>query len=487
MLGDTIHAVATPPGAAERGVVRVSGPKALPAVEALLQHGGGGLGSKRTALRVTLRVPLAPGAVDAPVQATAVVMPGPASYTGEDVVEIHVPGSPLLLAAIGAQLESMEEVRQALPGEFTRRAYEHGRMDLAAAEGVLRLIHAGSERERAQAVAAVSGGLGDQVAAVRDRLERAAALLEAGLDFEAGETGEVPVAAWLPGIEAARGELQLLLDGMPAATGGGALALVGRSNAGKSSLTNALVGREVALVWDGPGTTRDVLRVELPGAGGAVLLDGPGDLDRDGLERVGLDSDGGSATDGPAADGPAADRAAVALREQLFADAAGLLWVVSADGEDRGKAAARDIRLAPAGWPPVVALVVTKLDAMSDGVAEVIPPEAFAEELRQAAGLPPDVPVFLTSAVKKTGIGTLRGWLGHRAHAPVDAGGSAFRQHVLRASEGVQGALAGAGALPDELVALELRGAWESLDGIVGRTTPDTVLDKLFAGFCLGK
>jgi tRNA modification GTPase len=430
MIGDTIFAVATPPGAGPRGAIRISGPEARRAAGKVL---GQELPATRGALEAQVAVH------DRPVPCLVLVMPQPASYTGEDVVELHLPGSPLLLDVVGRRLLGC---RLATPGEFTRRAFANGKLDLCASEAVLHLIHAASEADRAFALDVLRGGLGQRVDLLRARVQDARALLEAGLDFTAGETGSVPQEAWLGTLQQAVVDLDQLLAGLPPTGIQGELCVLGAANAGKSSLLNALVGHDQALVAARPGTTRDVLCFELAvGAGATVrLLDGPGDLPR----AAGVDAD------------------ALALRDLLAAGAAGAILVV--DLSDPAPLQTRTPL-------PVVAVVGTKLDLCP--AAEVPDP-------------PPGAPVFRVSNVDGRGLDELREFLAQQAgHSPLGLEG---RVHdALRAARAALARGLAAASGPEEMVAADLQEVVDALERVHGRASPEDLLDRIFARFCLGK
>lgn len=446
MLDDTIVAIASPPGRSARGVIRVSGPRAFAAVEALVEtplprargvHAG----------RVRVR--------GGDVAALLLTMPAPRSFTGEDVVELHLPGSPLLLDRVLAAL-CEAGARLATPGEFTRRAHEHGKLGLEQAEAVAALIHAQGEAARRAALHALSGGLAAAVAQVRAAVQDAAALIEAGLDFSDGETGEVDPAAWLPALSRARAQLAELIAQMPVVEAGGEVLLRGVANAGKSSLCNALLGRDELLVDARAGTTRDVLVVRL--TDGATLLDAPGDL---------------AASDG-------VDRDALALRDRLAARAAGVLLVVDAGAP----------QLPDVGGLTVFGSVLTKLDSCADAPAETASLAEVATWLaaRGLPALPP--PWFLTSARTGRGLPALREFLARRAsgHAAQGAAFSRWRGAFTAADVAVARAIdAGHAGRSDELVAADLAEALAALDAVSGRSTPEDLLDRIFAAFCLGK
>jgi len=430
VIDDTIFAVATPPGAGPRGAIRISGPLALSVAGKVVERE---LPQIRGAVEALVRV------CGHPVPCLVLVMPGPGSYTGEDVVELHLPGSPLLLDLVGRGLDG---ARLATPGEFTRRAFTNGRLDLCESEAVLHLIHAASEADRSFALDVLRGGLGQRVDALRERVQDVRALVEAGLDFGPEETGSVPREAWLPTLGQVAAELDQLMAGLPATGVQGELCVLGAANAGKSSLLNALAQRDQALVAAAAGTTRDVVGFELRLAAGSTLrlLDGPGDLE----QASGVDAQ------------------ALALRDRLAAGASGAILVVDLSAPAR--------LVAPKALP-VVAVVGTKLD---------LAPAATVPDP------PPGAPVFRVSNVDGRGLDELREFLALQAgQSPLGLEG---RLHdalgVARAGIG-RGLEAASG--PEELVAVDLGEAVDALDRVHGHGTHEDLLDRIFAGFCLGK
>jgi tRNA modification GTPase len=240
-------------------IVRVSGPRASAALIAL----AGKIPQPRLATRVLLR-----DGEGQPIDDAVVLwFPGPASATGEDVAEFHVHGGRAVLASLVAALSALEGMRAAEPGEFTRRAFENGKLDLTEAEGLDDLIHADTDRQRRQALRQLKGLLGDKARDWRARIIEASALIEAGIDFS--DEGDVSAELLAPArarivalldeiqeVLAAQGKAERLRDGL-------VVAIAGPPNVGKSTLINQLARREVAIVSPHAGTTRDVIEVQL--------------------------------------------------------------------------------------------------------------------------------------------------------------------------------------------------------------------------------
>src|SRR5712671_2542314 len=255
----TIFALSSgrPPSAIS--IVRVSGPEAGTALSSLARR----IPSPRMATRALLR-----DGNQQPIDDAVVLwFPGPASATGEDVAEFHVHGGRAVLAALFATLSALDHMRAAEPGEFTRRAFENGKLDLTEAEGLDDLIHADTDRQRSQALRQLKGLLGDRARDWRAQIIEASALIEAGIDFS--DEGDVPaeliapalakikaLAAEIQEVLAAEGRSERLRDGLVAA-------IAGPPNVGKSTLINQLARREVAIVSPHAGTTRDIIEVQL--------------------------------------------------------------------------------------------------------------------------------------------------------------------------------------------------------------------------------
>jgi tRNA modification GTPase len=466
----TIAAVASPPGPGRRGILRLSGPAARAIANRALAAPGALEPIPAGAARRGFRATFGDGVGRQP--ALVLWMPGPGSYTGEDVVELHLPGAPPLLArALGRLLEL--GARAATPGEFTRRAFLNGRMDLSEVEGVLALVRSTSAAEQRSALRLLDGGLQRRVRGLRDELDDVRALCEASLDFDEDDAGHVPLeelAARLDAIGERLADARAVeaVRQPPAALP--RVALAGAPNAGKSSLWNALVEGGRALVSEEPGTTRDVL-VGTAGVGRAeVLL----------VDLAGED---------PAAYGPDAEAQRQARVERE--SAALVLWVVEAErlaGPERARVLAEAPSEEPGENGARVLGILSKVDRFA--------PEAAARLAADVAVATGSGPWLATSARTGSGIAELRGriaelvGLGGDARGELDLSREVFLRHraaLERAEAFARRARRGLGELPLDVSAETLREASAALDEIFGRTTSEDLLDRIFARFCLGK
>lgn len=361
-------------------------------------------------------------------------LPGPATATGEDVAEFHLHGGRAVVASVLAALGSLPGLRMADPGEFTRRAFSNGKLDLAQAEGLADLLAAETEAQRRQALRQTEGGLGKLVGGWRERLLALAARVEAAIEF-AEDEDDVPALgpADLAGIETLAAEMQTALAQPPAERlrDGVRIVVAGPTNAGKSSLINVLSGREAAIASPVAGTTRDLIEVPVSLAGMPCLL----------IDSAGLREAGGQVEQL----GMARARAAI--------DAADLIvWLGPPEGcPDR----ARSI------------LVHAKADLGKP---------------RQAADV-------ATSTMTGEGLDRLRDLLASRVKAllpPADAVALNAR-HRERIAEAVEELLAARGQGDVLFVAEHLRQARIALDRITGRAGVEEMLDALFGRFCIGK
>jgi tRNA modification GTPase len=449
--GSTIAAIASPPGRGARGIVRVSGRNARAIAEATWA-GDGPLDLGRRTLRLGR---FRDGRGEQPL--LLLWMPGPRSYTREDVAEFHLPGSPPLLEAAFARVLELGAV-PAAPGEFTRRAFLSGRLDLTRAEGVLALVSARNEDERRAGRALLDGGLSGRVEALRHGLEELRALVEASLDFDPRDTGHVPeteIESRAREIRAAIGEASGWESARVGAGGEPRIVLAGAPNAGKSALFNRLAGPRVeeegAIVSPIAGTTRDVMTAEIELDGVACRLH-----DAAGIEEA------------PASG--AVQRAAQEAGRSLRDSADLLLWVLDATG---------DVRAARAPRESDVLLVWNKIDRLD---APPSPP----------AGIGSRTPWVATSALLGTGIGALRE---AAARALGAEGSGVFRELSQRHRAALERAVAAIDhglrewtrGAPLEILAEDLRHATECLDEVTGETATEAILDRIFARFCVGK
>ena len=422
---NTIYAQASARGRAGVSIVRLSGPGAWGAVGALT----GSLPEPRLAALRTLRWQ----GVDLD-QALVLLFPHGASFTGEAVAELHLHGSLAVVSAVLRALAAMPGLRLAEPGEFSRRALENGCLDLAQIEGLGDLIDAETEAQRRQALRVLSGAVGRRAEAWRVALIRASALLEATIDF-ADE--DVPfdvmpeVTVLLDGVLA---DLQREADGARAAErvrDGYEVAIVGLPNAGKSTLLNALAGREAAITSEVAGTTRDVIEVRMDLGGLAVtLLDTAGLRDTDDpVESIGV---------------------ARAIERAQAADLRVFL---------------QDINGLPDGLPPVGDDIVVQAKAdVGGGVSG-----------KTGAGLA-DLVARITAILTERAAGAATITRERHRLAVLSAIGSMESAKV----EIVTGGRA-------ELVAEQLRAAIRALDSLVGRVDVEQVLGEIFSSFCIGK
>jgi tRNA modification GTPase len=504
---DIIIAVASAPGAGRRGIVRLSGAGVLAAFGANIELGPLAAGASTAAPAAATAVGLAdasrglwrarlrglPG-VPASLPGLVMVLRGPASYTGEDGLELFLPGSPPLLRAVVDGLLASARARgvdagPAGPGAFTARAWRNGRLDLIEAEGVAAVIAASDEADLRAARGLVGGPFVAAVAAVADELAALLAAVEAGIDF-ADEEDVVIVAA---GRAAARLDaVAARVAAMAAAGGAGEAAsglprvvLTGPPNAGKSTLFNAILGEEATLASPALGTTRDAIERVVEVGGHRVVL-----IDTAGLE--GGDTDGHEADDARIASGPAA-AAAQRRAWEVVAAADVRLVCVPADQPVTGPWIA-DVNPGGArgGAPGAAAVLV--LRTMVDRLGPASDRRrGFDHALGDAwisgqdgEGL--DALPRLIAAVldrrgaEAGGIGALI----TRHRAAMDAAAAALDE-ARTIVAGDRQAAPEASVRHPEMLAAALRIALDELGSVSGVHTPDDVLGRIFSSFCIGK
>ncbi|MGD9844945.1 MAG: tRNA uridine-5-carboxymethylaminomethyl(34) synthesis GTPase MnmE [Variibacter sp.] len=441
----TIVALSSGKGLAAIAVIRISGPLARFGLETTI----GRIPTPRRASLATVRDPTTKEPID---QALALWFPGPETETGEDMAELHTHGGRAVVAATLAALTGLEGFRLAEAGEFTRRAFENGQIDLTAVEGLADLIGAETQAQRRQAFRQLVGTLGERAEAWRQRLTEALALVEANIDFS--DEGDVPTdlsGRVLRLVIELKEEIKIALAG---ATRGERLregltvAVAGPPNAGKSTLFNALARRDVAIVSPVAGTTRDVLEVHLDLGGYPVtVLDTAGIRDSDDpVEREGI------------------------VRAQNRAAAADLVLWVTEPG---------DTRLCPPMEAPVWP-IQNKADLIDSDTKP-----SQGRESRAQMG-------FHLSAKTGEGLEDLVGALSAFAQQAFGSGESALvtRLRHRRLLEGVVDALNRASSLGAddlELLAEELRAAATDLGRLLGKIDVEDVLDVIFRDFCIGK
>lgn len=434
-MNDTIFAPATAAGRAAVAVVRLSGPGTKAAVQALA---GRPPPARRAVVR---RLGTAEGGeLD---QAMLIWSPAPASYTGEDCAEFQVHGGPAVVAALMEALAG-QGLRLAEPGEFTRRAFENGKLDLAQAEAVADLVDAETEAQRRQALAQLEGRLSQVQARWRDALTAALGLFEAAVDFPDEELPADVASRARPILQQLVGELEAAAadaDRGARVRDGFRIALVGAPNAGKSTLLNALAGRDAAIVTATPGTTRDVIEVPLVLGGYKVILADTAGI-RDTEDEI--ESEG------------------VRRAEAWAATADFRIWLVDGYGDPK-PAIPAPIRMGDL-------ILLTKRD-LGEGHPG-LPGSPFT------ARSPNDV-AWVREVLTETVVEALSG------AEPPAATRLRHRDLLLEAADRLRRALAEDQAL--ELAAEDVRLAARALDRITGRIDPEQVLGRIFATFCIGK
>lgn len=424
---DTIYALATARGKAGVAVVRLSGPKSHEVVEQL----AGSCPPPRVLGLRTLR--WKEGVLD---QALVVVFPEGGSFTGEAVAELHLHGSTAVVQSVLMAIGSMATLRMAEPGEFTRRALENGLLDLTQVEGLADLIDAETEAQRRQAFRVLSGAIGQRVEVWRSKLIRASALIEATIDFADEEVPQDVTPDVQELLNSVLDDLRIEVAGSRAAERireGFEVAIVGAPNAGKSTLLNALAGREAAITSEIAGTTRDVIEVRMNIEGLAVTF-----LDTAGLRTT---SD-------------LVEQKGISLAIQRAQDADLRIFLLSDDP-------------------------ITGLDPQEDDI--VVRGKVDVEGGKGVSGL------------TGQGVQDLVRTVGDRLSERTASAGIVTRERHRLALERAIYSLESAclevqtGARRAEIAADDLRLAVRSMEALVGRVDVETLLDEIFSSFCIGK
>ncbi len=459
---DTIAAIATPPGRGGVGMVRLSGPEALASSLPLLQGASGQPVVLAPAQATYCRL-LDPATGVLLDEAVVTFFRAPRSYTGEDVVEIAAHGSPVLLDRL-LRLLLAAGVRLAAPGEFTERAFLSGRIDLIQAEAVRDLIEAQTQLGAQLAAQQLGGALSRRVLPIKQTLMGVIATLEAGIDFAEDDTPVLSTDALLRQLHVVVSPLSALERSFARGRSireGVTLAIVGRPNAGKSSLFNRLIDRERAIVTPEPGTTRDTVQERLSISGVPVEL----------IDTAGLREAAGEA-----------ERMGIEKSREALADAGLVLLVL--DSKEALNDEETTLLRAAAGRPLLIAL------NKSDLLLATAPVPAA---LTGIAALAPDASPVLCSALTGAGLEDLRAALARRllgtehSEQPML---TSLRQHgavaeALRRAEAASEAAAA--GLPHEVILLDLYSALRELDALTGATAPDDILHLVFSTFCIGK
>jgi tRNA modification GTPase len=454
---DTIAAIATPPGEGGVAIVRASGPDSERIAKEIFRRAGGRNGALRshTLHYGTVRNPESEETLD---QALVVLMRKPRSYTGEDVFEVHCHGGPLVAREI-LELILTRGARHAEPGEFTKRAFLNGRLDLAQAEGVLDLIRARTRKGMSLALDQAQGGLSKWVGELREELLDILAQVEASIDFPEEEIELLQrneLAGKIGALKEKVSELIASYEWGRLFRDGARVCIAGRPNVGKSSLLNALLGEERVIVTPVPGTTRDAVEETINLGGLPVALSDMAGIRQthDPVEKIGVD---------------------FSLKRLEAADAT----VIVLDGSEPHTAEDRSVMQAVQRKRGIVAInksdLLRKIDsgwiAAAAGDKSLVSVSAKQgqglDELKQMLrnlllDLPSEPPIMVTNLRHKAALEK-----GERA--------------LIAAVEAIRAGLA------PELIGVELQEAKDGLEEIIGAVTNNNILERVFESFCIGK
>jgi tRNA modification GTPase len=437
----TIYALSSGLGRAGIAVIRVSGPKAS---ETLIRLTGG-LPAPRVASVRKLVSNKDRSVID---EALVLWFPGPATATGEDVAEFHLHGSPAIVSKLFSELAAIDGVEAAEPGEFTRRAFDNGVLDLVEVEGLADLLSANTDSQRRLAMRQFLGEASSIYEAWRDDLISALALIDAAIDFvEEPEVVASAVAQMIPAAQKLLAELEAALSQSSRASAvrdGLRLVIAGSPNVGKSSLLNWLAGRDAAIVSEQAGTTRDVVEAVVEFEGVRLVLADTAGLrtdSKDEIEKIGM-----------------------ARAEAEIRDADVFLWLIAPDVSSE---------VGPVRTPDLV--VVNKADLLSGGSIHNRNESEITVSLRTGAGL-----TFLHEKLAQLILA--RSSLGNDAIVVRDRHVVAIQKTIRKLNDVLNHP-----NLPLEVLAEELRDACRIMSSITGRIDVEDLLGRIFSEFCIGK
>ncbi len=459
---DTIAAIATPLGQGGVGIVRISGPCSGAVLESLFLASHENFTGFRP--RVLHHGHIHDGQQRVLDEVLAVHMPGPATFTGEDVAEIHCHGGPAILVAV---LEAVlrKEVRSAQRGEFTKRAFLNGRMDLTQAEAVAEMIAAPAVEGVRLAQARLDGMLGRHIQSLSRRLEQLRLQLCVAVDFPEDEVECLAPEAFMAEVAEAVDAVTVLVNNYERARcwrEGAQVVLAGQVNAGKSSLMNALLGRRRAIVTDVPGTTRDFLEELIMLDGLAVRL-----VDTAGLRET----------------GDIIEREGISMSRDLVAGADLVLLVVDA----RQGMGTHEAELLADMAPGSVLVVLNKLDTLSPQECDAVADSFAPLPVERVSALQGYGMERLASAVRHMVL--TRNGLCHTDAACSDMAPNMRQTEALKRALGELTALKAdiLAGVPYDLAGVRLETICGVLQEITGETTPDEILRQIFDTFCIGK
>ena len=443
---ETIFALTTPSGRSGVAVIRVSGPAALESAAGLC-----GVLKPREACLRTLKNPKTHEIID---RALILTFPGPGSYTGEDVVEYHVHGSAAVIAALLEVLAVQNDHRLAEPGEFTRRAFENGKLDLTEAEAVADLIDAQTQAQRQQALSQLGGALSALYQGWTEQLKTILAHVEADLEFPDEDLPNGILPQLLPDLKGIQAQIsehlndnrrgERLRDGFH-------VVIIGAPNAGKSTLINALAQRDIAIVSDTPGTTRDILEAHLDIGGFPVILSDTAGLRPD---QIAADAQGTIESEG-------IRRALERARE---ADLKILLFDGTAAEPDK-----HTLELSS----KAALCVINKIDQAKDNPKH----EALEKALKISAKSGDGLSALLEDIAQRL----------EQLAKPADTPSLTRQRHRSALEEAHEALERCIEATLPELAAEDIRLVVRALGRITGRVDVEDILDVVFQDFCIGK